>query len=73
MAGKVEITCVIVHQTVSAFAIKVEEDTFGQDAETIWLPKSQVEIIEPVEEGIDYLGKAELLVPEWLAVDKGLV
>lgn len=37
--------------------------------EDIWLPKSQVDI----EEGAQLLSECEFLIPEWLAIDKGLV
>lgn len=46
-------------------AVLVSDD--GEESNAVWLPKSQIEI-EKEKDGF-YL----VTVPEWLAVDKGLV
>jgi hypothetical protein len=49
----------------TAAAIRVSDD--GDDKHAVWLPKSQVEF-ETVKPGY-----VEVTLPEWLAIDKGLV
>ena len=46
-------------------AIRVSDD--GEDRNAVWLPKSQIEI------GELKAGYVEVTLPEWLAIDKGLV
>ena len=48
----------------SELAYKVETD----DGETIWLPKSQVELGSPAEVG----KMCDFLIPDWLAEKAGL-
>lgn len=50
--------------TAGAWCVSVDEDTFEKEAERIFLPKSKCELMDD--------GKT-FLVPEWLAIDKGLV
>lgn len=47
--------------TPMAWCVRVEEETFGVEAENIYLPKSQVE-----RDGNFYI------MPQWLAEEKGL-
>ena len=57
----VEIWLKVVHQTKLAY--------LTNDGGTLnWLPKSQVEILDSAE-GEEYL----MSVPEWLALDNGLI
>ena len=65
----VEIEDLILHfSTPKAYCVSLEEDTFGKDAKRIWLPKDQCEIdYNPVKNTV------VLTMPEWLAIDKGLV
>lgn len=46
-------------------AIRVSDD--GEDRNAVWLPKSQVEFV------MTKPGYVEVTLPEWLAIDKGLV
>ena len=46
-------------------AIRVSDD--GEDRNAVWLPKSQIEVGELKS------GYVEVTLPEWLAIDKGLV
>lgn len=39
--------------------------TTGENEDAVWLPKSQIEF--------DGLGKTTIVIPEWLATEKGLV
>lgn len=52
--------------TDGAYCVSTEEDTFGHEAERIFLPKSQVEM--HTEDG-----STVFTMPEWLAIEKGLV
>ena len=58
----IEVATTIRHQTDKAILV-------DEGKEKIWLPKSQVEIDEHDEK----TGAATLSMPEWLAVDKGLI
>lgn len=42
-------------------------ETDDEDAERIWLPLSEVEIVEKAN------GTASIDMPEWLAQDRGLI
>ena len=53
----VDIECTVQHETDSAYLVSDGEHK-------VWVPKSQVELDE--DTGI-------LTLPEWLAIDKGLV
>lgn len=50
----------------SAKAILVSDD--GDEANAVWLPLSQIEIDDQGKNGV-----VTVTVPEWLAIDKGLV
>lgn len=60
---KIEVTCEFVHQTAKGLLVKVGDDE-------VWLPKSQLELVSGTDEKGSEL---VLLVPDWLAQDKGLV
>lgn len=65
MSEKVELELRLVQQTALAYGVTEDEP----DDPVIWLPKSQTELLDDVE-----LGEvAKFEVPEWLAVEKGLV
>lgn len=49
-------------ETPTAWGVKFEEDTFGKEAEIIWLPKSQC----------TYNGGDTFEVPHWMVIEKGL-
>jgi hypothetical protein len=53
----------LVHETEDAYCIKVEDDTFAKEAQRYWLPKSQTE----------NNNDGSFTIPEWLAIEKGLV
>ena len=59
----VDLTVELVHETSGAALVGLDEN-----AEEIWLPKSQIEIRrdDPIP------GVATITMPEWLAVEKGL-
>ena len=59
----VEVSCNIHARTDKA--ILVSDD--GDPSNGVWLPKSQIEFVE--------LGQSivEVTMPEWLALDKGLI
>ncbi len=65
------------HKTRAAVRVS---DT-GEDKRAVWLPLSRIEIAETGRQtrGLDSSGQAVMLplvtvtLPEWLAVDKGLV
>ena len=59
-----DIEGVIHHQT--AHAIRFSKS--GEDSSAVWLPKSLVEV-QPLERD----GWVEVTMPEWLAMDKGLI
>ena len=59
---------IMVHKHAeTAKAVLVSTTGFGDDA--VWLPLSQIEIVQ------NRLNKGlfEITLPEWLAIDKGLV
>lgn len=56
------LSMIIVHRTMKAVLVKDAED-----AREIWLPLSQVEVTG----GPGTIG--EVTMPEWLAIEKGLV
>ena len=64
MSERVEIDAEEVTRTEQAILIK------HADGEC-WLPMSRIYIIE--EESFDDAGPLKLSVPEWLAIEKGLV
>jgi hypothetical protein len=51
----------LVRETPAAFLLKMEEGIFG---EKVWFPKSQCTLDEETK---------TIEVPEWLAIEKGLV
>lgn len=57
----IEISCQKKHETEKAILVVNLKD------KDVWLPKSQIEI-DSDEKGI-----VELQMPEWLALDKGLI
>lgn len=57
-----EITVILVRETERAILV-----TDGDLSDAVWLPKSQVE----VEEARD--GLVDITLPEWLAIERGLV
>ena len=59
----------ILHETENA--IKVTQDPLDIDIIDIWLPKSQIEICPEYDP--EYDDEAEVSVPEWLAIEKGLL
>jgi hypothetical protein len=42
--------------------------TTGDDEEAVWLPLSQVDAVPPC-----YGGWHEITIPEWIALDRGLI
>lgn len=62
MAKVVDVDVDLVHETKDAYLVKIDEDTFGKEAERIWVPKSLSEYSNGV-----------LTVEEWFAIQKGLV
>ena len=62
MSREVEITVVLMGETDSAVWV------YDGDLK-VWLPKSQIDI----EEGAEMGEQVSILVPEWLAIEKGLV
>lgn len=59
--------------TDDAIGVYEEEPKFGKEQELIWLPKSK---IEPLLFNMNDLyegGLEDLLIPEWLAAEKGLI
>lgn len=47
-------------------AIRVSDD--GENQNAVWIPKSQIEAQEDLGKGM-----IEISIPEWLALDKGLI
>lgn len=62
----VELKLNLVAETTMAYG--VTEDAL--DDPVIWLPKSQVELLGRKPE---LMGAIDLEIPEWLAIEKGLV
>lgn len=58
----VEVVAELKRETPAAYGVVIEDDSFEGEAEIIWLPKSQV-----TKDGNTFY------VPEWLAIEKGLV
>lgn len=61
----VEIECVVRDETARAIAVadgSMERDLAGEREKLFWLTKSRIEIDEDV-----------VRMPEWLAIDRGLV
>lgn len=63
--GFVEIEAWLVRETDKAILIDVEDSL--KSSEDRWLPKSEVDYTEQMD------GKVLVLIPEWLALKKGLV
>lgn len=66
----VEIEALVRHEdrdTHASWCVSEEEDTFGYEAPRIFLPKSQCEYVGEFKNGHSFN------VPEWLAIEKGLV
>lgn len=59
----IDLTVELLHET--AAAVRVTDSTPDKG---VWLPKSQIEV-----EHSDKAGIVVVTLPEWLAVDKGLV
>lgn len=62
-AEQVELELFWKHETGGAYLVRTD------DEEDIWLPKSQVE----PEDGAVLGTRSTFLIPEWLAIEKGLV
>lgn len=63
---------IIHHRSNQAILISIEEDSFGAEAERIWLPLSEITITSyPDYKTGNTVTDIEL--PEWLAIEKGLV
>lgn len=62
MPNVVDLDVIIAAETERAVMVKEDESSAG-----IWLPKSQVEV-----DG-DVGGPGIVTVPEWLAIEKGLI
>lgn len=63
-AEEVELELLIKAETPAAYLVAEAEDEEG-----VWLPKSQIDV-----EGNPQKGKVStFLIPEWLAIEKGLV
>jgi hypothetical protein len=60
-ADLVEVTGVIRRETDAAIL-------FDDGTEQVWIPKSQIDTTEELGGGL-----AEITIPEWLAIKKGLV
>jgi len=58
----VDIDVDLVYETEDAYQVKIDEDTFGKEAERIWVPKS-----------ISEYSDGTLTVEEWFAIKVGLV
>ena len=67
MSEYVEVSGTFLHQTPNG--IKVD---FGFGEET-WLPKSQIELVEHTERELVEGDIISVEVPEWLAMEKGLI
>lgn len=62
----VDLSLIISRETKNAFMVRE-----SMAKEGVWLPKSQVEVhVERVSKGYRY---ATVVVPEWLAQEKGLI
>lgn len=65
---QVEVEFRVKVETASAYLVDDGEDS---DAVEAWLPKSQIEFEDGVFPRVGDVAKA--LVPEWLAIEKGLI
>ena len=66
MSGRSDLVDVTVQlHAMTGRAIRVSDD--GDDDKAVWLPLSQVEVLKRPR------GTAVVTLPEWLAVEKGLV
>ncbi|MGS5046038.1 MULTISPECIES: hypothetical protein [unclassified Mameliella] len=61
MAEVVDIEVILVAETPAAILVKEDEE-----ADEIWLPKSQIEIDGEIGE------TGAVTLPEWLAIERGL-
>ena len=61
----IDISLILVNQTEKAILVNETEDNSGR---SVWLPKSKVEF-EDVTPGT----VTTVTIPEWLALDKGLI
>jgi len=66
MSKTVDLCVVIKHETDMAYLI-------DDEAENIWIPKSQIEYEESEGEDADGKQLLNITIPEWLAVKTGLV
>jgi hypothetical protein len=75
--GLVDLTLAVHHKT--KLAALVSET--GDEAKAVWLPLSKIELhdLDKMVTGFDKRGQSgslplfEVTIPEWLAIDKGLV
>jgi hypothetical protein len=67
VAEPVELKLNWVHETAAAYGV-TEDDP---DDPVVWLPKSQCEVDRSTASGLGNV--CTFTVPEWLAIDKGLV
>lgn len=65
----VELDLLWIAETALAYGVKDSNDASKPDTPLIWLPKSQVDI----EHDAEISDICTFLVPEWLAIEKGLV
>ncbi len=63
-SGLIDVTLQMHHETDKAFLVSDD----GNREKAIWLPKSQCERGDPKGKGV-----FEFTMPEWLAMDKGLI
>lgn len=72
MSEYVQVEDLIYHfSTDEAICVSIEEDTFGNEAERIFMPKSKLKEFETFQTDDNTLCVIEL--PEWLATEKGLI
>lgn len=65
MPKEIELDLIVLAQTASAYLVT-------DDDVEVWLPSSQIEFQDDLF-GIEIGGKYSILIPEWLAIEKGLV
>ena len=63
--NNVEITLEIHHETERSYLVS---ETGNKD-NAVWVPKSQIEVSDPVEVG----ETVEITMPEWLAKERGFI
>jgi hypothetical protein len=61
---QVEVSCIIIHETEKAWLVETGDLDQDNNPLRVWLPKSQC---EESEDG------GAMLVPRWLAEEKGIV